>query len=233
MTQPATGPATGPAIEPAIRPERGRFITLEGGEGVGKSTQAPLLAEALRMRGCTVVTTREPGGSAGAEAIRKLLLDAPANAWDARTEALLFAAARADHVRRLIAPALARGDWVLCDRFIDSTRAYQGAAGDLGDDAIMAIHRIGSDALMPDRTLLFALDADQAAERRLARQLGGRATGVTDRFEARDQIFHTRVMAAFEALAADEPARFRRIEAAGSVDRIAALAIDALADLLP
>ena len=127
----------------------GRFITLEGGEGVGKSTQLARLAEALRARGLTVVTTREPGGTPGAEAIRDLLMTGSTDRWSARVEALLFAAARADHVERVIRPALERGDWVLCDRFIDSTRAYQGGAGDVSDAEIMALHGFGSEVCCP------------------------------------------------------------------------------------
>ena len=110
----------------------GRFIALEGGEGTGKSTQSQLLAEALRQRGLTVEVTREPGGTPGAEAIRALLLHPPGNGWDAEAEALLFAAARADHVARRIRPAIEVGHWIICDRFVDSSRAYQGGAGGLG-----------------------------------------------------------------------------------------------------
>ena len=155
----------------------GKFITLEGGEGVGKSTQLKALAEAIRARGHSVVTTREPGGSPGAEAIRALLMTGDADRWSPRAEALLFAAARADHVEKTIRPALARGEWVLCDRFIDSTRAYQGGAGGLSDSDIMALHGVGSAGLMPDRTLVLTLDLDQAAGRAEARD-GGKA----DRF---------------------------------------------------
>ena len=126
---------------------RGRFIAFEGGEGAGKSTQSRLLAETLREHGLEVVTTREPGGTPGAEAIRQLLLDAEGEGWNARAEALLFAAARADHVARLIRPALERGAWVVCDRFLDSSRAYQGGGGGLDDADILALHRIGSEGL--------------------------------------------------------------------------------------
>ncbi|MBO0750173.1 MAG: dTMP kinase, partial [Porphyrobacter sp.] len=128
----------------------GRFIAFEGGEGAGKSTQSRLLAEALRERGLEVVLTREPGGTEGAEAIRRLLLDPSGPGWEPEAEALLFAAARSDHVARLIRPALERGAWVICDRFIDSTRAYQGGGGGLSDDAILTLHRVGSGGLLPD-----------------------------------------------------------------------------------
>lgn len=208
---------------------RGRFITLEGGEGVGKSTQLAALATALRDRGHAVVTTREPGGSPGAEAIRALLLGGASDAWSPAAEALLFAAARSDHVSRVIRPALARGAWVLCDRFVDSTRAYQGArtdAGDLADADIMALHRIGSGGLLPDRTLLLTLDAETATARRVARN-----AGQGDRFEHRDDAYHAAVTARFRDLADAEPDRFRVIDAAGPADGVTAALLAALDDL--
>lgn len=163
---------------------RGRFISLEGGEGVGKSTQLRRLAEALRAEGREVVETREPGGSPGAEAIRALLLEGETDRWTPEAEALLFAAARADHVARLIRPALERGAWVLCDRFLDSSLAYQGGAGGVGEAAIRALHQIGSDGLLPDRTLLLELPGADAAQREFARDEGrldrfGRKAGIT------------------------------------------------------
>ena len=123
---------------------RGRFIAFEGGEGAGKSTQAKLLAEALRERGIEVLLTREPGGTPGAEAIRELLLHPPGEGWAPAAEALLFAAARSDHVERAIDPALERGAWVVCDRFVDSSRAYQGGGGGLSDADVLALHQVGS-----------------------------------------------------------------------------------------
>src|SRR5919112_2038739 len=131
-----------------------RFITLEGGEGVGKSTQLRRLAETLRERGLDVVETREPGGSPGAEAIRRLLLEGADERWSAGTEALLFAAARGDHVARTILPALERGAWVLSDRFLDSSLAYQGGAGGISLESVRRLHEIGSGGFLPDRTLL-------------------------------------------------------------------------------
>lgn len=205
----------------------GRFISLEGGEGVGKSTQARALADALRARGHDVVETREPGGSAGAEAIRKLLLGGEGDRWGPEAEALLFAAARADHVARTIRPALARGAWVVCDRFVDSSRAYQGGADALGDAQVRALHDIGSAALLPDRTLLLTLPGDEASRRARARD-----DGSPDRIGARAEGYHARVIAAFETMAADEPARFRRIDAAGASATVTARILDALADLL-
>jgi hypothetical protein len=127
------------------QPAIGRFIVFEGGEGAGKSTQARLLAQALAARGIRAVLTREPGGTPGAEAIRNLLLSTQGEGWGARAEALLFAAARADHVERLIRPTLARGEWVICDRFIDSSRAYQGGGNGLSDADVMTLHAIGSE----------------------------------------------------------------------------------------
>ena len=136
---------------------RGRFITLEGGEGVGKSTQVKALAEGLRARGIDVLVTREPGGSEGAEKIRELLLAGSEERWGARAEALLFAAARADHVEKTIGPALESGRWVLSDRFVDSSLAYQGGAGGLGIETVRAINAFGIDQCFPDRTLVLAL----------------------------------------------------------------------------
>ncbi|MDQ4419766.1 dTMP kinase [Sphingobium sp. DEHP117] len=209
------------------RPPRGIFITLEGGEGVGKSTQIRLLADALRQRGLEVVETREPGGTEGAEAIRALLLGGAADRWNAQAEALLFAAARADHVARVIRPALDRGAWVLCDRFIDSNRAYQAGASGLADEDIMAAHKIGSGGLMPDRTLLLTLPLNVAAERAAQRD-AGRA----DRFGARGHSFHEAVSAAFLMLAAREPERIRIVDAADSAEAVSSRIFEALGDLL-
>src|SRR6186997_1221831 len=142
---------------------RGRFISLEGGEGVGKSTQLDALAEALHGRGLRVLLTREPGGSPGAESIRKMLLEGEETRWNPRAEALLFAAARSDHVETTIRPALDRGEWVLSDRFLDSSLAYQGLAGGLGIDAVRDLHRFGSLDFLPDRTLVLTLDDTEGA----------------------------------------------------------------------
>lgn len=204
----------------------GRFITLEGGEGVGKSTQLRALAEALSARGIEVVTTREPGGSPGAEAIRALLLHD--HEWPAGAEALLFAAARGDHVEKTIKPALARGAWVLSDRFLDSSLAYQGGAGGLGFDRIRALHEVGSGGFLPDRTLLLRLDEAEAALR-----AGARDTGGADLIGARAADYHAAVARAFDALAEEEPERFRVVDAAGSAEEVTERLLAALADLLP
>ena len=207
-----------------IAPVRGRFITLEGGEGVGKSTQAARIAAALRERGLKIVVTREPGGTAGAEAIRTLLLSGAADRWSARAEMLLFAAARTDHVERVIAPALARGDWVICDRYIDSTRAYQGS-DQLNDDDVMRLHEMGG-RLMPDRTLLFRLGLDAASAR-----VDRRDQGQQDRFGARQPEFHAAIAARFAALASREPDRIRSIDASMPAEQVTDAALSELADL--
>jgi dTMP kinase len=206
---------------------KARFIALEGGEGVGKSTQSRMLAEALRARGHEVVLTREPGGTAGAEAIRALLLGTDGEGWGARAEALLFAAARADHVDRLIRPALERGAWVICDRFLDSSRAYQGGGGGLSDADIYALHAIGSEGLLPDLTLLFEVAAEVTAARLAARDLDG-----ADRIGGRPADYHARVAAAFGRFADSQPERFARIDGAQAPDVVHARVMAALAGLL-
>ena len=204
----------------------GRFITLEGGEGVGKSTQAKALAETLRSRGLEVVETREPGGSPGAEAIRSLLLHD--RHWTCEAEALLFAAARADHVARTIMPALEAGKWVICDRFVDSSIAYQGGAGGLGFDTVRALHRMGSHDFLPDRTLLLQLPETEANARARSRDVDG-----ADLIGGRGADYHQSVVQAFAALAEAEPDRFRVIEAGGQAPDVTARLLAALEDLLP
>lgn len=206
---------------------RGRFISLEGGEGAGKSTQLRALADVLRGRGIEVVATREPGGSAGAEAIRTLLLTGHADRWSPRAEALLFAAARADHVEKMIRPALERGAWVLSDRFLDSSRAYQGM-GDLSDADILELHRIGSRNFLPDRTFFLTLSEAEAKQRAWSRD--GEAT---DRIGGRDAAFHARVASAFAKFAAQEPGRIRTIDAAGHPEAVTSRLMAALSDLIP
>jgi dTMP kinase len=205
---------------------RGRFISLEGGEGVGKSTQAKALAAALRARGHDVIETREPGGSDGAEAIRTLLLEGSADRWTAGAEALLFAAARADHVAKTIRPALDAGQWVVTDRFLDSSLAYQGGAGGVSIDQLRALHEVGSAGLLPDRTLLLALPADEAARRAEARDRGG-----SDRIGGRDAGYHAQVAESFASLAGAEPGRFRVIDALGDADTVTARLTAVLDDL--
>lgn len=206
---------------------RGIFLSLEGGEGAGKSTQARRLAAALEARGIDVLLTREPGGTEGAEAIRGLLMQGAVTRWSAHTETLLFAAARADHVEKLIRPAVEAGSWVVCDRFIDSTRAYQGAQ-DIDDSAILALHGFGSKGLLPDRTLVLDLPDGAGHARSLARD-----GGAADRFGARGPDFHAAVAAQFRRIAAAEPDRVRLVDASGSMDDVTASLMDALSDLLP
>ncbi len=206
---------------------RGKFISLEGSEGVGKSTQVARLSDALRGAGKTVIVTREPGGTPGAESIRALLLNGPDDLWNPQTEALLFAAARADHVAKLILPALARGDWVLCDRYVDSTRAYQGAAGGISDAEIMALHGIGSAGFLPDRTLVLDLPVGEGQLRAQDRD-----AGAIDRMGRKPRDYYERVAAGFRAIAVDEPDRVRLINAGLSVDAVTAQLMQQLGDLL-
>jgi len=210
---------------------RGRFVAFEGGEGVGKSTQARLLAEALRDRGIQVLLTREPGGTPGAEAIRSLLLDSPGPdagpGWSPAAEALLFAAARADHVARAIRPALEAGQWVVCDRFLDSSRAYQGGAGGVADEAVRELHRVGSGGLLPDVTFLMDV-APGVSAARLARRDGGE----NDAIGGRDAAYHDAVAAAFARFADQEPGRFVRIDGADAIEATHRRILEALEPLL-
>lgn len=201
---------------------RGRFITFEGGEGVGKSTQIALLAKALAERGIDHVVTREPGGTPGAEALRALLLS-PDNDWGDRAEALLFAAARSDHVEKLIRPAIESGKWVLCDRYLDSSRAYQGGAGGLGDGDILELHLIGSLGLLPDLTILLELDPSEAA-----RRADDRDAGAADRIGAKASDYHADVRACFRALADADPDRFAIVSADGTADDVHARVLHAV-----
>jgi len=205
---------------------RGRFISIEGGEGVGKSTQIASLAKAIREHGHEVIITREPGGTEGAEIIRQLLLGGSAERWLPRAEALLFAAARSDHVERLIEPALANGSWVIADRFIDSSRAYQGAGSGLSDADIMALHHIGSRGLMPDRTLILRLDPKEAANRAATRD-GNRP----DRIQGRAETFHSDVDVAFVGYSERDP-RVRLVDASGSPEMVSERLLVQVADLL-
>lgn len=206
----------------------GRFITLEGGEGVGKSTQIRALAAALALRGVEVVATREPGGSAGAEAIRQLLLEGADDRWDARSEALLFAAARADHVAQTIRPALDRGAWVLCDRFVDSSRAYQGGGGGITDSDILMLHGFGSQGLMPDRTFLLTVSAVEAARRLAVRDAGG-----ADRMGSKPADYQARLAARFAEMVAADPGRWRVIQADAPAETVTAALLAELAEWLP
>lgn len=204
---------------------RGRFIALEGGEGAGKSTQIDLLSHYLRGLGHEVIVTREPGGTTGAENIRALLVQGAADRWGAEAEALLMCAARADHVSRLIRPALERGAWVLCDRFIGSTLAYQGAGRGISKDKLVALHDFATQGLWPDLSII--LEVDSAAGLARARTDGGE-----DRFENSGQDFHQRVAQGFHALTVEDPARFCAIDASGTPEQVSQKIISALAHWL-
>ncbi len=196
---------------------RGRFITLEGGEGAGKSTQAERLAARLRALAISVVVTREPGGSPGADIMRHVLLSGAAKPLGPAAETLLFAAARDDHVRATIAPALADSRWVICDRFIDSTRVYQGALGDVDPKLIRALERLTVAEAMPDVTFIL----DLPPEIGLARAAKRRGGAPADRFETETIEFHTRLRQAYRDIAAAEPQRCVLIDADRPVEKVA------------
>lgn len=198
---------------------RGRFITLEGGEGVGKSTQATLLQAALKSRGIDAIITREPGGTPFAEAVRDFILrGSQSTPGTPLAETLMFFAARADHVAQLIAPAVAQGKWVICDRFTDSTRAYQGAASGLSDQTILEIDRIAVGATQPDLTLIMDLPAIDGLKRADIRRGNSEAR---DTFESRTLAFHERIRAGFLDIARREPQRCAVVDASGTPDAVA------------
>lgn len=200
---------------------QGRFITLEGIDGSGKSTQARTLAARLRAGGAEVVETREPGGAPGAEAVRHLLVEGEPGRWSPEAEILLFTAARRDHLEHTIAPALARGATVICDRFVDSTRVYQGVARADLRDMVDDLHRLAI-RLEPDLTLILDLDPERAGARTLAR------AGGEDRFERFGADFQRRLRAGFLDLAAEFPGRCRVVDAGGDADAVAARVAAAL-----
>ena len=205
---------------------RGRFITLEGGEGTGKSTQVARLAAWLGARGVGVVTTREPGGSPGAEMIRKLLVEGPVERWDGMTEALLHFAARRDHLRSTVWPALDRGTWVVSDRFADSTLAYQGHGHGVERSVLDRLYAVAVGDFRPDLTLVL----DLPIEIGLAR--AARRRGAETRYESLPADFHARVRAGFLAIARDDPARCAVIDAGADVDATAAAIARTVAERL-
>jgi dTMP kinase len=206
---------------------QGRFITFEGGEGAGKSTQLQRLAARLAVGGQEVVATREPGGSAGAEAIRELVLKGAADRWSPVTETLLMYAARRDHVERVIRPSLARGAWVVCDRFADSTRAYQGAAGGTDRALIAALETYVLEETRPDLTLIFDLPVAVGLERAHAR------AGAEMRFESKGAAFHQRLREGFLAIAKAEPQRCVVVDATGEPNEVEARVWEAVEARLP
>lgn len=207
---------------------RGRFITFEGGEGAGKSTQIARLAERLKRAEVVFLTTREPGGSPLAERVRELLLDPEAGERSPLTETLLFSAARSDHVERVIAPALRAGQWVLSDRFADSTRAYQGAADGVSGDVLSSLEDMVVAGTRPDFTVLLDLPAEEGLRRACARANEVTPDGAQDRFELRDKAFHERLRSGFLDIARAEPERFVVIDAMDDVDAIADAIWDAV-----
>ncbi len=198
---------------------RGRFITLEGGEGAGKSTQQRRLATWLRESGLDVVETREPGGSPGAEQIRQLLVTGEAGRWDPLTEALLHFAARRDHLVKTVAPALARGAWVVSDRFADSTMAYQGYGHGLGREKIAALYALVVGETRPDLTLVLDLPVAEGLARSHARAAD--QDHGEDRYENMDVAFHERLRDGFHDIVAREPQRCVLIDAGGDADSVA------------
>jgi dTMP kinase len=205
---------------------RGRLITIEGIDGAGKTTLAIALHQELRQRVADIELLREPGGVATAERVRELVKD-PTLAVADRAEALLYAAARAQLVAERLVPLLDAGTWVLLDRFVDSSLAYQGAGRELGIDAVRAVNDFGTGGLVPDRTLLLRIEPPAGRAR-----LGDRGE-LLDRLELEDERFYSRVVAGYEAIAAAEPERVRVLDAAKPPDRVLASALDALADLMP
>lgn len=202
---------------------QGRFITIEGGEGSGKTTQIRLLMRALGQSGLTTLHTREPGGTEGAEAIRALLLRGDVEKWDDVAELLLFYAARREHLARVVWPALEQGTTVVCDRFADSTRVYQGYGKRLGDNYVMALHRLTLGNFQPDLTLWLDIDVKAGLHRATSR-----AGDEEQRFERMQGGFHDRVRSGFEALARQEPQRVMQVDADGSIAAVHAQIIAAL-----
>ncbi len=207
---------------------RGKFITFEGGEGSGKSTQIKKLAQRLAATKLRVIVTREPGGSPGAEIMRHLVLSGMGKLLGPDAETLLFAAARDDHVRTVIQPALGQGTWVLCDRFSDSTRAYQGRLGQVAPGVLNAMQRVTIGDLKPDLTIILDIPVEVGLQRAAAR----RGSGVADRFESEDLQFHQDLRDAYRQIAAEDPQRCVLIDANADPDAVAARVWTALRDHL-
>lgn len=211
---------------PKADPQRGRFVTFEGGEGAGKSTQIKILAERLDAAKLRTIVTREPGGSPGAEIIRHIVLSGMGKLLGADAETLLFAAARDDHVHTVIRPALEQGIWVLCDRFADSTRVYQGRLGNVLPGVLSAMERVTIGDLKPDLTVILDLPVEVGLQRAAAR----RGSGAPDRFEAEDLAFHRKLRDAYREIAASDPQRCALIDADADPDTVAARIWAALRD---
>ena len=214
--------------------ERGLFITFEGGEGAGKSTQIRKLADVLKKRGHDVIVTREPGGSPGAEAVRHVILSGAAEEFGVRMEAILFAAARSDHVEEIIRPSVVDGLIVLCDRFMDSTRVYQGVTGNLEPDFVRHLERVAVNGMIPDLTLILDLPASKGLARAMTRENGkGLPNGMPDRFEKEEIVTHEKRREAFRDIARNEPNRCRLIDADKDIDAVALSILEAVERVLP
>lgn len=209
------------------------FITFEGGEGVGKSTQVRLLANRLAEHGISAVRTREPGGTPKAEAIRSFILQGKPESWGVGAEAVLFAAARLDHVNELIAPSLAAGKWVICDRFADSTRAYQGLTGGVEDKLIDALEHLALNGHTPELTVILDMDPDIAFERVRQRAIEDGMPANADRFEKEDLAFHRRLRDNFLAIAIANPERCVVLSADTEEDVLAEAIWRAVSDHFP
>jgi dTMP kinase len=209
---------------------KGRFITIEGGEGAGKSTQIRALADWLRQSGLDVLTTREPGGSPGAEAIRKLLVEGAIDRWDAMTEALLHFAARRDHLVRTVWPALERGQWVISDRFADSTMAYQGYGHGLGREPVEQLSATTMGDFKPDLTVIMDIPVEMGLKRALARH--GAQQAAETRYENMDLQFHIRLRQGFIDIALREPRRCRIVDASADIDQVQARIREAVTAVL-
>ena len=198
----------------------GKFVTFEGGEGSGKTTQIKLAADWLREHGIPVVATAEPGGTPLGRKIREILLNRKSYTIGAEAELLLFAAARAQHVREIILPALKAGQWILCDRFADATLAYQGFGRGLDAGFIRTLNALSTQSLKPDLTFLFDLPVEVGLTRAEKRAAGGRPEAAEDRFEREERIFHERIREGYLNLASEEPERFRIINGAAGIEKV-------------
>ncbi|MDO6964098.1 dTMP kinase [Rhizobium alvei] len=212
---------------------QGLFVTFEGGEGTGKSTQIRMLAERLRKTGVDVLVTREPGGSSGAEAVRHVILSGAAEEYGTRMEALLFAAARNDHVEEVIRPALKSGAVVLCDRFMDSSRVYQGITGNLEPEFVRNLERIAINGVVPDCTIILDIPAAEGLARARSRMAGSASPSEPDRFEKEKIDTHEKRREAYLDIAAEDPLRCRVIDASGTPETIAERVFEVVEPLLP
>ncbi|MDV2978944.1 dTMP kinase [Glutamicibacter sp. HZAU] len=210
-------------------PTRGLFIVFEGGDGAGKSTQVALAKQWLESRGAKVTTTREPGGTQISEELRSLVLDHGHGDIDARTEALIYSAARAAHVQQVISPALEAGTHIICDRFVDSSLAYQGMGRALGFDAVASINDFATGGLKPDATIILDISAEQGRARRIAASGG---VEQSDRLESEPDDFHERIRHAFLDLASRDPQRYLVLDATASVEQLHQSVVQHLAGLL-